>query len=72
MTIKSAPYFWYECDWEDCGLSASEGGDYSAWSEEDGAMVEAENWTEIDKKFYCDEHWHWADDDSTEVAGPGA
>ena len=40
MTLKSAPYWWVECAL--CKTKASEGGDYSAWSDKDGAISEAE------------------------------
>lgn len=45
MTIKSAPYYWVECDL--CEASATEGSDHSAWSEPDHATSDAENagWT---------------------------
>jgi hypothetical protein len=41
MTIKSKPYYWVECN--RCGESAQEDSDYSAWSDEDAAVFEAEN-----------------------------
>lgn len=41
MSLKSAPYYWVECD--DCGLSAEEGGDYAAWALEAVARDNAYN-----------------------------
>ncbi|QWY81346.1 hypothetical protein SEA_RIZWANA_49 [Arthrobacter phage Rizwana] len=52
--IASAPYFWIVCD--DCGAKSTEGGDYSAWSDENGAWEEASNsdWGSVEGKHYCD------------------
>lgn len=54
MSIKSAPYYWVECD--DCGAKSTEGGEHSAWSEGDMAWEEAYNsdWGAVDGKHYCD------------------
>ena len=55
MTIKSAPYYWVECDGDDCGAKSTEGGDFAAWGDRQSAVDEAtgQDWTEWDGKFYC-------------------
>jgi hypothetical protein len=77
MSIKSEPYYWVECDWEGCGLSASEGGDYSAWKQPDGAVEDAAagDWLTVTsadgtERHYCNEHTHWSEDEDETVPGP--
>lgn len=41
MSLKSAPYYWVECD--GCGLSAEEGTDHAAWQQEWVAYQNAED-----------------------------
>lgn len=53
MTIKSAPYFWAECD--RCGESAAQ-GDYSAWRDPDSAEIEADG-----GDWYCEGGNHVCD-----------
>ena len=57
MSIKSAPYYWLECD--ACGVKSTEDGDISAWSEVDHAFDDAghRDWTITnDGKHYCWQH----------------
>lgn len=51
MAIKSAPYYWLECD--GCGEHA-EYGDYTAMSDEVGAVDAAYAWTQKDGKHHCE------------------
>ena len=54
MTLKSAPYYWVECDV--CGVSANAETDYAAWADKGTAYDEAVNadWvTDLDDKDYC-------------------
>jgi len=55
MSIKSAPYYWVECD--GCAVSAAEGGDYSAWSDKASAEIEPEamDWLKIAETHYCED-----------------
>lgn len=39
MTVKSAPYYWVECD--GCGTSAAQ-GDFTAWRDHGDAVTEAQ------------------------------
>ena len=54
MSIKSAPYYWVECD--GCGAKSTEGGDFSAWADAATAEEDAHgsDWTEDNGKHYCD------------------
>lgn len=66
MSVESAPYYWLVCDHPDCGEKSTEGGEYTAWSDQDGAMEDAFNsdWTiTSDGKHYCDEHHPMEDED---------
>lgn len=67
MSMQSAPYYWLECDHAGCGTKSTEGGEYTAWSDEDGAWADADghDWLEVDGKHYCDNHApeHMGDDD---------
>lgn len=58
MSVKSAPYYWLECDEPDCGNISTEGSDYTAWSDLDGAIAEADgsDWLLLGDKHYCDGH----------------
>lgn len=53
MSVKSAPYYWLECD--SCGEKSTEGTDYSAWSDEGDAYDQAYNhdWVRIPAGDYC-------------------
>jgi endogenous inhibitor of DNA gyrase (YacG/DUF329 family) len=52
MSLKSAPYFWVECD--GCG-DRCEYGDFAAWADADYAIDGATeaDWTELDGKHHC-------------------
>lgn len=67
MSVKSAPYYWLECDHEGCGLKSTYGGEYTAWSDESGAIEDAtgSGWLIIDGKHYCDQHWREHDCDGS-------
>jgi hypothetical protein len=60
VSLKSAPYYWVVCD--DCGRSAQENADVSAWLQEDVAVDEAVSagwWVaseheDAEDKDYCD------------------
>lgn len=54
MSVKSAPYYWLECD--GCGAKSTEGGDHSAWSDVNGAKEDAEgsDWSVEGGAHYCD------------------
>jgi hypothetical protein len=72
MSMKEVGYFTYECDWDECELTADEDCEFSAWSDEMGARESLENsdyFYPIDGKWYCRKHWHWGED-GDEVAGP--
>ncbi len=61
MSLKSAPFWWVICD--DCGASAQESSDVSAWMRQDVAVDEAlaQDWWIADRhdddrgKDYCDD-----------------
>ena len=50
MPIKSAPYYWVECD--GCGERA-EYDEFAAWSEKSQAIDYAADWTQDGEKFHC-------------------
>lgn len=59
------PFYTYECDFLACTRTADDDGEYSAWSDHDGAMSslrDADVFYEIDGKWYCEKHWHWCVD----------
>lgn len=59
MSVGSAPYFWLVCDQPGCDRKSTEGGEFTAWSEEDQAVEEAFNidWTiTSDGNHFCDLH----------------
>jgi hypothetical protein len=71
VSVKSAPYYWLECDHEGCGNKSTEGGEFTAWSDEDGAVQEAydsEWFVSDDGKHYCDGHAPEHDPDLMEEA----
>jgi hypothetical protein len=72
MSIKSAPYYWIECDQPDCGEKSTEGGDHSAWSDINGAEEDAYNsdWGMADGKHYCPPHIPQPEEIEFQV-GPG-
>jgi hypothetical protein len=58
MSVQSEPYYWLECDEPDCGVKSTKGGEYTAWSDVNGAVEDAEGcgWVIVDGKHYCDTH----------------
>lgn len=65
--IKSAPYYWLECDGDGCERTSTEDTDYAAWSERSDAVEQAENgdWLVTDRgdsgpgngeEHFCPEH----------------
>lgn len=77
MTLKSGPYFWVECDWEDCAANAQEDGEYAAWSEASAAVDDADSagWLivrspDATERYYCTKHSHWSEDEDMMVPGP--
>ncbi len=49
MSLKSAPYYWIECD--GCGAKSTEDGEFSAWGDQGSAYDDAHNnaeWITID------------------------
>jgi protein-arginine kinase activator protein McsA len=55
MTIKSAPYYWVQCD--GCKKTATYMDEYSAWSRESEAIDHAieDEWTTDGEKHHCSE-----------------
>jgi hypothetical protein len=53
MSLKSAPYYWVECD--DCGVKSTEGGEYTAWDDAGTAEQDAldSEWIQVAGKDYC-------------------
>ena len=58
MSVKSAPYYWLECDEPGCGAKSTESSEHTAWSDLDGAIGQAEgaDW-QVEDGHYCDIHW---------------
>ena len=52
MPVKSAPYYWIECD--NCG-ERCDYGDYAAWGEIDQAVAatDAYDWTNDGDRWHC-------------------
>jgi hypothetical protein len=72
--IRPVTYYVAVCD--RCG-KAYEGYDYSAWSDEDSAELEAteSGWEKLDDgpdagKLLCDECWAWDDEEDCKIAKP--
>ena len=55
MSIKSAPFYWLECD--GCGVKSTEGSEHAAWAEEDQAINIAmdSDWATIEGCHYCED-----------------
>lgn len=58
MSIKSAPYYWLECDEDGCCWKSTDSGERVAWSGEWADHVEVfdGDWIEVDGKHYCADH----------------
>lgn len=56
-----------------CKVSAQDGSDYYAWSDEDQARDDSreDGWMSIGDKDYCAGCWTWADDDETPIPKAG-
>lgn len=66
MSTKSAPYYWLECDHEGCGVKSTENGEFTAWSDESGAVEEAtgSDWLVTDDgEHYCSKHGYGTEND---------
>jgi hypothetical protein len=59
MSIKSAPFYWVECDGDQCDARCpTEDYDITAWGEEDQAITDAEasDWTiTAAGEHYCED-----------------
>jgi len=68
MSIQSKPYYWVVCDEPGCERKSTDGGDYTAWSEEDHALddADASEWLILDDVHYCYEHSTKDDPDTQE------
>jgi hypothetical protein len=71
VTIQSKPFYWLECDEPGCGCSSTEGSDYAAWAQVDGAEEEAlaSEWTFVAEPgertlHYCRDHAPRPEEDS--------
>lgn len=59
MSIEQAPYYWLRCDHEDCTAKSTQGSEFTAWADINGAIEDAEagDWLVTDDgKHYCEEH----------------
>lgn len=62
MSLKSAPYYWVECDAPGC-TERPEYGDYSAWADESSAREYPYDWVvDYNGKDYCEAHTTWDED----------
>ncbi|UOK18371.1 hypothetical protein SEA_BRUHMOMENT_55 [Arthrobacter phage BruhMoment] len=70
MSVRSAPYYWIECDHDGCTAKSTTGGDHSAWSETWMALEEADgsDWyaPSADGKHYCWDHHPRNEEESEE------
>jgi len=59
MSVKSMPYFWVECDGDNCTARCpTEDYDITAWGDESQAITDAEDsdWTITDAgETYCED-----------------
>lgn len=55
MSVKSAPFYWLECD--GCDIKSTEDSEYSAWSDRGDAIDHAVDcgWLMSGDGHYCDE-----------------
>lgn len=59
MSIESAPYYWVQCDYPECGLKSTEGSDFTAWADEGEAIEQAgytDWWLGDDGTHFCTKH----------------
>jgi hypothetical protein len=72
MPLKSAPYYWVECD--KCGGRADY-GDYAAWMDASSAVEQLDDsgWLTINSEkgelYYCTDCTVWSDEDCLVVRG---
>ena len=71
MSLKSAPFYWVECDTADCAARCpAEGSEFLAWADEDQALMcsSDSDWTVTDAgEHYC---WdHTPDDEDDDLSG---
>lgn len=43
MSVQSKPYYWLVCDHPGCNRKSTEGGEFTAWSDRNGAEEDAGN-----------------------------
>lgn len=60
MSVREVAYYEVACDHEGCGVTTGDKGDYSAWSDRDGAVEDwegSEGWVSKDgARAFCEEH----------------
>lgn len=68
MSVQSKPFYWLVCDHDGCGVKSTEGGEFDAWSDVDGAEEDAYNsdWGRVGERDYCLEHYPLHDPDLKE------
>lgn len=74
MSLKSAPYYWVECDFPGCG-ERPDYGDYAAWADSEFARDNLDDWLlDVDGtgQDYCPEHNEWDDELDERVAKASA
>lgn len=60
MAVRSAPFYWIECDVRGCSETCPTGDEISAWDSEDTAidMARESGWLLVGNHEYCPEHHH--------------
>jgi len=53
VSLKSAPYYWLECD--QCGVKSTDEGEFAAWSDSGTAFDNArdDEWTTDGERDHC-------------------
>jgi len=59
MSVKSAPFYWLECD--GCGDKSTLDGEYAAWGDVSGAEDDARgiDWLILDDRHFCSDCTEW-------------
>ena len=77
MSIQSRPYYWVTCDWAECGASAQDSSEFSAWPIASWAVTDAgyAGWLAVraadgSELHYCNKHGHWNEDEDELLPGP--
>jgi len=77
MSIKQATFYAIQCDYPGCTYDTSDLGEYSAWMHLSDAVEEWQSADMLivkngpdDKRFYCDEHWMWSEDEDEMIPLP--